>query len=128
MAVSGRIAHCVDCGTRCSGDADRCRACYNGHSRAVPMPTVGPPAPVEIIDGDWQAHAACQGTGPEVFFPERGQQYSTVRIAKAICARCPVRAQCLNFAVETGQKYGIFGGLTERERRKHRRARLRRAS
>lgn len=64
--------------------------------------------------------AACAGTSPSLFFPERGQSNTK---AKAICAGCPVREPCLEDALVRGEEFGIWGGLTETERRKIRRER-----
>lgn len=77
---------------------------------------------VSSVDDDvaWQASAACDGLDPELFFPERGE--STAK-AKAVCAACPVREQCLEYALTNGEKFGIWGGLSERERRRLRRER-----
>lgn len=71
----------------------------------------------------WRALAECQNTDPELFFPtaESGPARTTqVAAAKAVCARCPVRAQCLTEALAR-IPYGIAGGLTEHERRTLRR-------
>jgi WhiB family transcriptional regulator, redox-sensing transcriptional regulator len=67
---------------------------------------------------DWQARAVCRDVDPELFFPsaEAGPAYARqVAAGKAVCARCPVRAECLAWALER-LPYGIAGGLTERER------------
>jgi WhiB family redox-sensing transcriptional regulator len=73
---------------------------------------------------DWRHRAACRNLDPEIFFPvaEDGpvRDRETAR-AKAVCARCPVAAQCLAWALESGQDYGIWGGMTEDERRALRR-------
>jgi WhiB family redox-sensing transcriptional regulator len=63
----------------------------------------------------WQADALCAQTDPEAFFPEKG---GSTRDAKKICASCPVRAQCLEYALKNDERFGIWGGLSERERRK----------
>lgn len=63
----------------------------------------------------WHRDALCAKTDPEVHFPERG---GSTREAKAICMRCSVRVTCLNYALENDERFGIWGGLTERERRK----------
>jgi WhiB family redox-sensing transcriptional regulator len=63
----------------------------------------------------WQARALCAQTDPEAFFPEKG---GSPRLAKAVCRRCPVRAECLAFALEHDERFGIWGGLSERERRR----------
>lgn len=68
---------------------------------------------------DWRLSAACRDTDPELFFPvtDVGPGAQQVERAKAVCARCPVREACLSFALESGLDHGVFGGLTERERR-----------
>lgn len=66
----------------------------------------------------WQQDANCQGTSGDTFFPEKG---GTAQPAKRICARCNVRTQCRQWALDTNQQHGVWGGLTEDERRKLRR-------
>ena len=75
----------------------------------------------------WQDFANCRGADADLFFPERG---ASTRRAKSICAACEVQADCLEFAIVQGEKFGIWGGMSERERRKVRRERslIRRAS
>jgi WhiB family transcriptional regulator, redox-sensing transcriptional regulator len=74
------------------------------------------------LGGDlaWQDGANCSGANADLFFPERG---ASTRTAKAICRECQVRLECLEFAITTGEKFGIWGGMSERERRKVRRDR-----
>jgi WhiB family redox-sensing transcriptional regulator len=69
----------------------------------------------------WQARANCLGVDPDLFFPERG---SSTREAKEVCRGCVVREDCLDYAIANGEKFGIWGGMSERERRKVRRARF----
>ncbi len=73
---------------------------------------------------DWRADAACRYADPELFFPD-GDTTSAraqVKTAKLICRGCPVSATCLSWALASGQEAGIWGGLTEDERRRlHRR-------
>jgi hypothetical protein len=64
---------------------------------------------------EWQARALCAQTDPEAFFPEKG---GSTRDAKRICARCEVKEDCLKYALERDERFGIWGGLSERERRK----------
>lgn len=66
----------------------------------------------------WQLLAACQSTDPDLFFPVSftGRSLEQADEAKAVCARCLVRRQCLSFALRTRQAHGIWGGLTEEER------------
>ena len=68
----------------------------------------------------WQADALCAQTDPEAFFPEKG---GSTRDAKKICTACEVKSQCLEYALENDERFGIWGGLSERERRKLRRGR-----
>lgn len=68
----------------------------------------------------WQEQANCLGVDPDLFFPERG---ASTREAKAVCAGCEVRVDCLEYALANGEKFGIWGGLSERERRRLRRQR-----
>ena len=69
---------------------------------------------------DWRDRAACRDEDPELFFPvsEVGPGSEQVQRAKAVCARCPVQRECLNYAIETGLAYGVFGGTTPQERRR----------
>jgi WhiB family redox-sensing transcriptional regulator len=68
----------------------------------------------------WQEQANCLGVDPDLFFPERG---ASTREAKSVCRGCEVRAECLEYALRHGEKFGIWGGLSERERRRVRRQR-----
>ena len=63
----------------------------------------------------WQERALCSQTDPEAFFPEKG---GSTRDAKRICRRCEVKAECLDYALNHDERHGIWGGLSERERRK----------
>ncbi|MFC5930729.1 WhiB family transcriptional regulator [Cryobacterium melibiosiphilum] len=63
----------------------------------------------------WQTDSLCAQTDPEAFFPEKG---GSTRDAKKICTSCEVRAQCLDYALANDERFGIWGGLSERERRK----------
>lgn len=63
----------------------------------------------------WQSDSLCAQTDPEAFFPEKG---GSTRDAKKICSTCEVRTQCLEYALENDERFGIWGGLSERERRK----------
>ncbi len=69
---------------------------------------------------NWQDEANCLGVDPDLFFPERG---ASTREAKEICRGCVVRLECLKYALTNGEKFGIWGGLSERERRRLRRQR-----
>lgn len=63
----------------------------------------------------WQERALCAQTDPEAFFPEKG---GSTREAKRICTGCEVRAECLEYALAHDERFGIWGGLSERERRR----------
>lgn len=82
---------------------------------------------VEVGDGEWRVLANCQGVDPDLFFIERGESSSP---AKAVCRACLVREPCLEYALTNCEKFGVWGGLSERERRRMRqeRNRSRRAS
>lgn len=73
---------------------------------------------------DWHDQANCLGVDPDLFFPERG---ASTREAKEVCRGCVVRLDCLEFALQNGEKFGIWGGLSERERRRIRRQRVQEA-
>ena len=63
----------------------------------------------------WQLVANCIGVDPDLFFPERG---ASTKEAKAVCHACAVREDCLEYAIEHREKFGIWGGLSDRERRR----------
>ena len=63
----------------------------------------------------WQERALCAQTDPEAFFPEKG---GSTREAKRICVGCEVRVECLDYALANDERFGIWGGLSERERRR----------
>ena len=65
---------------------------------------------------EWQSRAACVSQSDADFFPERGGKRD-VAAAKAVCAGCPVRAECLDYALDMRVRFGIWGGLTTPERR-----------
>jgi WhiB family redox-sensing transcriptional regulator len=69
---------------------------------------------------NWQERAACRDEDPELFFPvsEMGPGARQVAQAKAVCARCPVRTECLEYSLDIGLDHGIFGGTTDSERRR----------
>jgi len=92
------------------------------------VPTEGTAAAFNSLDDDeyadifglpkevhWQERALCSQTDPEAFFPEKG---GSTREAKKICTGCEVRGECLEYALEKDERFGIWGGLSERERRR----------
>ena len=70
---------------------------------------------VERSSTSWQQAARCRGIDPDVFHPQSNEEADE---AKAICASCPVREPCLEYALVVREKLGVWGGLTERERRR----------
>ena len=68
----------------------------------------------DLIPVPWMVDAGCADADPVVFFADHGRPATE---AKAICAGCPVRAECLDFALAGSERFGIWGGLTEKERR-----------
>lgn len=69
---------------------------------------------------EWMSDAACKGASDDLWFPERGEP---AHHAKAVCRECPVRQACLDYAIENGERWGIWGGMTVRERRAEKRRR-----
>ena len=63
----------------------------------------------------WADQALCAEVDPEIFFPEKG---GSSREAKRICSECSVRIECLNYALRRDERYGVWGGMSERERRR----------
>ena len=88
---------------------------------AVDSVTIVDPELVDEVTGDlpeelaWQERALCAQTDPEAFFPEKG---GSTREAKRVCMSCDVRPECLSYALANDERFGIWGGLSERERRK----------
>lgn len=66
----------------------------------------------------WRGGAVCAQTDPDAFFPEKG---ASTAAAKRICRDCPVTVECLQSAIVNDERFGVWGGLSERERRRHRR-------
>ena len=73
---------------------------------------------------DWREHSACRDTDPDLFFPvgTTGVAIEQIDAAKAVCRACESQVQCLEFALATNQESGIWGGTSEEERRKLRKA------
>ena len=85
---------------------------------SLPDPAVGPPTGLSGLtpeDPGWQELALCAQTDPEAFFPEKG---GSTREAKRVCQSCEVRQECLEYALGNDERFGIWGGLSERERRR----------
>jgi WhiB family redox-sensing transcriptional regulator len=64
---------------------------------------------------EWSARAVCSQTDPEAFYPEKG---GSTKDAKKVCQGCPVQKKCLQWALDHDERYGVWGGLSERERRR----------
>jgi WhiB family redox-sensing transcriptional regulator len=87
------------------------------------MMTVGGGAHLALLDPDpdqpgplaWQERALCAEVDSEMFYPEKG---GSTREAKRVCLACEVRAECLDYALARDERFGIWGGLSERERRR----------
>jgi len=101
-----------------------CRTHYNRAriAGALPLVRTGSVSLNDLaeIDLEWRVDGKCNGVDPDLFFPKRGESTSE---AKKVCASCPVKSECLEFALATSEKYGIWGGKSERERRQIRKQR-----
>jgi WhiB family redox-sensing transcriptional regulator len=97
--------------------SDAGRAEYRRKLRAAHRAERGTPPPmIELFARpDWQAFAACRGSDRDVFFPSRGE---AIGEAVAICQGCPVRAECLEYALINNEQFGVWGGLSERQRKR----------
>lgn len=74
-----------------------------------------------LVDVAWQDRGRCRDVGQELFYPPLERESARRRqsreaAAKAVCAPCPVRVECLTWALDSGEQYGVWGGMTERER------------
>lgn len=95
-----------------SGDS---RLAERGDATAVELDVLAELFESTDEEQEWQERALCAQTDPEAFFPEKG---GSTREAKRICAGCEVRSECLEYALQHDERFGIWGGLSERERRK----------
>jgi len=68
----------------------------------------------DLSNNQWKLKGSCRGLDADLFFPDRG---ASTRLAKSVCRKCPVQEECLEYAVNNREKFGIWGGLSERERR-----------
>lgn len=108
-------------GCHAHSDSDRgrglCRRCYYSHYTAGTLdqfPTrLEAPIPT-AHDLSWTVDALCAQVDPEIFFPEQG---ASTTEAKAVCSSCLVRAECLDYALATHQRFGVWGGVSDRSRR-----------
>jgi len=88
--------------------------------KQAPTSSLGSGPIIQLVSGEsvelsWQERALCAQTDPEAFFPEKG---GSTREAKRVCLSCDVRSQCLEYALAHDERFGIWGGLSERERRR----------
>lgn len=81
----------------------------------IGLPGIPTADPADEGELGWQTDALCAQTDPEAFFPEKG---GSTRDAKKVCGSCNVRSQCLEYALSNDERFGIWGGLSERERRR----------
>ena len=86
-----------------------------GAPGAVPLASMSVEELITAVELEWQERALCAQTDPEAFFPEKG---GSTREANRICQSCEVRDECLEYALEHDERFGIWGGLSERERRR----------
>ncbi len=83
--------------------------------------TLGPTQLATELVADWRARAACSGYPNTLFFPTSEAEEATIEKAKAVCSVCPVMDPCLQYALETNQRSGVWGGTSEKERKSLRR-------
>lgn len=118
MAAHGtRSSYVAGCGCRdCTDASSRYHRDYYLRKQAGEAGQGrGMPAVPELPPSDWARLGACTGLDPAMFFPERGEPTGP---AKAVCADCTVTSECLQWALDTSQKFGIWGGRSEKERRR----------
>jgi WhiB family redox-sensing transcriptional regulator len=70
---------------------------------------------VPLTNQTWRQHAACRGVEPDIFYPATDEE---AEVAKAVCDACPVRQPCLEYALSSRERDGVWGGATEKERRR----------
>jgi len=96
------------------------RAGYTNSGHPAPKPEGGGIVVVDLLTRvgeqipDWMSDGLCGQTDPEAFFPERG---ASTREAKRTCSGCPVQVECLDYALDNNVRFGVWGGMSERERR-----------
>lgn len=105
-------------GCRCEPCTEANRAYHRDHRYPTGTRDSWPRFHIGVLPPmDWAADAICTGLDPDIFHPLKGQSADT---AEAICRTCPVRIECLEWAVETRQRCGIWGGLSADERAEYR--------
>lgn len=103
-------APCPDCGSPGDGSRGYCRHCYYLRRAAGEFEHARHP----YVDVSWHEDALCASVGDDLWFPEKGE---SPKEAMKICRSCPVRAECLDYALTWRQNFGVWGALTERGRR-----------
>ncbi len=98
----------------CQACAQRRRRGGYGAAGTVPDRNTEPVSGGKLPPREVVEQALCAQTDPEAFFPEKGE---SAREAKAVCSACPVREACLEWALANDERFGVFGGMSERERR-----------
>src|SRR5690606_24420303 len=122
--VPYRPATIVPEGHRSHSGRGLCSTCYSAPSDHEPSePVMWPGLPVGDIytptfhryapPPPWTEDALCAQVDPELFFPEKG---ASTTGAKSVCAACPIAAECLAYALDNGEEYGVWGGKSARER------------
>ena len=91
-------------------------------NRSIVRTTYAPSADLPV-NTDWRADSSCRNEDPELFFPigNTGPALLQIEEAKAICRACPVMERCLQWALESGQEHGVWGGTDEDDRRRMKR-------
>lgn len=84
------------------------------HGRLQPGQRPNPVGLIQVPDEPWMDDAICAQTDPDSFFPEKG---GSTQDGKRICGLCPAREDCLQYALDHDERFGIWGGMSERERR-----------
>jgi WhiB family transcriptional regulator, redox-sensing transcriptional regulator len=87
--------------------------CISAPAVPCPVPTFEPHQVADLRPADWTTSAACRGTDPDALFVQGAAQNR----AKLVCVGCPVRTECLADALDNRIEFGVWGGMTERERR-----------
>jgi WhiB family transcriptional regulator, redox-sensing transcriptional regulator len=116
-APDRRSDWCLACTVEAEIEAEEWAACT--YFAAAPESGLRPAAEPERLHNDWRHKAACRHEDPELFFPvgNTGPALLQIEEAKAVCRRCPEMERCLQDALETNQDFGVFGGMSEDERK-----------
>lgn len=119
-AATSALLRSVDGGSRDTCSSGECRPPRNQKPHAegqqrLTFRDLGFDDLFSSVEQEWHDQALCAQTDPEAFFPEKG---GSTREAKRICQACGVRDECLEYALLHDERFGIWGGLSERERRR----------